>query len=76
MSSTQTQTKIQKGLCQLLRTLSTGTPLVNITVDGAIVPVTNFITINAETNQAFFRNGNNTVVANCREIDSIEFRNV
>lgn len=64
-------------VCDLLGTLNPGTPLNNITVDGATVIVFNFAAYNKSEGLAtFLTPGGDFVVADCNKIGSIEFFNI
>jgi len=60
-------------ICDLLATLPPQTPVNAVVTDGGVIPATSFITLDKENNRAFFLNGTNISVYDCREINMVQF---
>ncbi len=62
------------GICALLSTLPPQYPVESIVVDGFEEDVNAFVTLNRNTNLAYFTEpGGGLVVADCRRISEIDF---
>lgn len=61
-------------ICQLLSTLPPGYPVSEIVVDGFSESVSAFVTLDQNTNLAYFtETGGGLVVADCRRISLVDF---
>lgn len=65
---------MNENICDLLATLPPNYPVDEIVVDGFSESVARFISFNAETNLAYFREeGGGLVVADCTRISLVDF---
>jgi hypothetical protein len=61
-------------ICQLLSTLPPGYPVSEVVVDGFSESVNAFVTLDQNTNLAYFSEvGGGLVVADCRRISLVDF---
>jgi hypothetical protein len=74
MSHSHSGNNNTQSICELLGTLPPGYPVSEVVVDGFSESVNAFITLDQNTNLAYFSEvGGGLVVADCRRISLIDF---
>lgn len=60
-------------ICKLLSTLPPQTAVNAVVVNGALIQVTAFSNLDEENNLAYFINGTNLAVYDCRDLNMVQF---
>ena len=68
-----TLTNRNGSICDLLATLHPQTPVNAVVVNGEVIPATSFVAFDSDSNLAYFLNGTNISVYDCRSIDMVQF---